>query len=364
MRYLLLAAILSLSANAPAHADKVDDYVTTEMSRQHIPGLSIVVLKNGKTVKMKGYGFANLELDTRASPETVFQIGSMSKQFIAAAILRLNQDGKVSLDDSVRKYLEDAPENWQPITVRHLLTHTSGLIREAPDFQTITRPDIEAIRATYSTPLSFKPGENFQYSNLGYSVLAEIITRTSQQPWPQYIQERIFAPLAMNATRTTTLSDLVPHRAGGYVWTGGKHQNSQSLPGPGVRPSGAFLSTVNDLAKWDAALYSDKVLSPQQRALMWTAVQLNDGSTRPYGFGWEVSKTGSHRRVHHAGTMLGFRSEISRYIDDGLTVVVLANLFQSSPEKIAAGVAAFYNTDLQPQRLAMSLYATELADKL
>lgn len=356
--YLLLTLAVCLGANAPTQADKIDDYVTGQMSKQHIPGLSIAVLKSGKVVKVKGYGFANLELDTRATPETVFEIGSMSKQFIAAGILRLNEEGKVGLEDSVRTYLEDAPESWQPITVRHLLTHTSGLVREPPGFQITAQPDMETIRATYSAPLSFKPGENFQYSNVGYSVLAEIITRASGKPWPQYMQERIFAPLGMTATRTTTLEELVPRRASGHVWVDGKYLNSQNVAG--VRPSGAFLSNVIDLAKWDAALYSDQVFSPQQRALMWTPVKLNDGSTKPYGFGWEVGKVGPHRLVHHAGTMFGFRSEISRYVDDGLTVIVLANVFQSLPEKVSAGVAAFYIPDLQPKRHAAKLSATAL----
>jgi CubicO group peptidase (beta-lactamase class C family) len=344
-----LAFLVGVAAVSSACADEVDDYVTAQMERQRIPGLSLAVLKDGKPVKVMGYGVANLELGTRAAPETVYQIGSVSKQFIAAGIVRLVAEGKVSFDDSIRKYLGDAPETWQGITIRHLLTHTSGLVRESPDLQLKTQSVMDAIRAGYATPLAFEPGEKLQYSNLGYFVLAEVISQAAQIPWPRYLQEHIFTPLGMSATRTTTVEELVPHRASGYHWMDtNNYQNAQIVPG--VRPSGAFLSSVLDLAKWDAALYSDEVFSPQQRELMWTPVKLNDGSEKPYGFGWEVGKAGKHRQVKHAGTMIGFRSQLLRFPDDRLTIVVLTNATQALPEKIASSVAAFYLPDLKPSQ--------------
>lgn len=352
---------LALLAAAVARADQVDDFIADKMGRQHIPGLSIAVLKNGRPVKVKGYGFANLELDTRATPETVYKIGSLSKQFIAAGIVLLNADGKLGLDDSIRKYLEDAPETWQPITVRHALTHTAGLVREAPGFSAMKlQSDVDTIRTAYATALVFQPGEKFQYSNLGYFALAEIITRTAGKPWPQYLQERLFAPLGMSATRTTTIEELIPHRASAYDydWADNAFHNSEIMLG--VRPSGAFISSVLDLAKWDAALYADRPFSAEQRALMWTPVKLNDGSEKPYGFGWVVEKVGKHRHVHHAGTLTSFRSQISRFVDDRLTVIVLTNCGQALPENIALRVAAFYIPDLMPKRKAMKLSAQVL----
>ncbi|MGC4071201.1 MAG: serine hydrolase [Nibricoccus sp.] len=343
---LVMASIIWVTAVGVAHADEVDDYITAQMDRQHIPGLSLAVVKDGQPVKVLGYGVADMELDVRATPETVYQIGSISKQFIAAGVLRLVEENKVGLDDSIRKYIEDAPETWQVITLRHLLTHTSGLVRETPDLQLKAQSVIDAIRSSYSKPLAFAPGEKWQYSNLGYFALAEVINRAAQKPWPQYLQEKIFAPLGMNATRTTTVEELVPHRAGGYHWMdSNRYQNAQVVSG--VRPSGAFLSSVVDLAKWDAALCSDNVFSPEQRALMWTPVKLNDGSEKPYGFGWEIGKAGGHRQVKHAGTMIGFRAQLVRFPDDRLTIVVLTNATQALPEKIAQGVAAFYLPDLK-----------------
>lgn len=353
---------LCVAAVSGACADRIDDYVAAQMSRQHIPGLSLAVLKDGKQVKMKGYGVANLELGSRATPESAYQIGSVSKQFLAAGIVLLSEEGKVGLDDSIKKYIGTAPETWQAITVRHLLTHTSGLVRETPGIQLKVQSEVDAIRDAYSIPLSFAPGEKWQYSNLGYFVLADVISRAAQVPWPQYLQERIFGPLAMSATRTTTADELIPYRASGYHWMDdNKYHNAPIVRG--VRPSGAFLSSVLDLAKWDAALYSDKVLSQQQRELMWAPVKLKDGSEKPYGFGWEIGKIGKHRQVKHAGTMLGFRSQVLRFPDDRLTVVVLTNATQASPEKVALGVAAFYIPDLkppQPDRSATKLSAEVL----
>lgn len=338
-------ALISLGAAASARADEIDDYVAAQMSRQHIPGLSLAVVQDGKPVKVAGYGQATREPVARATPETVYQIGSISKQFIAAGILRLNADGKVGLDDPIRQYLEDAPDSWQPITIRQLLNHTAGLVRETPGMQLKAQPDIDAIRAAYALPLAFAPGEKWQYSNLGYFVLAEVISRRAQMPWPQYVQTQVFTPLGMAATHTTAEA-AGPQVATGYNWMEtGDYQKTPVFPG--VRPSGAFASTVRDLAKWDAALYSDAVLSSAQRELMWTPAKLTDGSEKPYGFGWELAKIGKHRVAKHAGTMLGFRSQILRLPDDRLTIIILANATNAVPEKIAQGIATHYLPDLK-----------------
>lgn len=350
---LWLGLLLFLAANTKTFADQIDDFVFAQMAKQHVPAVSIAVMKNGKVVKAKGYGMANLELNVPATPETVYQIGSVSKQFIAAGVLLLVRDGKLALDDSVRKYISDAPESWQPITLRHLLTHTSGLPRDTADLQFKEHTDIEVIREAFGTPLLFRPGEKLSYSNVGYFALAEIIARVSAKPWPQFFDERIFKPLGMRATRTTTIEDLVAHRANGYQWVDGRFLNAPLIPG--LRPSGAFLSTVQDMARWDAALNSDVLLTAAERDLMWTPVKLNNGAAQSYGFGWEISRVGEHRQLHHAGTMFGFRAEYSRYADDGISVVALTNAFGATPEKIAGGIAALYIPGLQPKRHAVKM---------
>lgn len=356
---LWLGLALSTAAIGAMHADEVDDFVATQMAAQHIPGLSLAVLKGGQPLKVKSYGVANLELGTPVTPESVFMIGSLSKQFIAAGVVLLSREGRVGLEDSVRKFLPDAPDAWQPITVRHALTHTGGFPREAPGFDPVKpKSDADVIRTAYAVPLAFRPGEKFDYSNLGYFVLAEIIHRSTQKPWPQFLQERLFAPLGLNSTRTTTVEALVPHRVAGYEWRDGQYLNGEILIG--VRPSGAFLSSIQDLAKWEAALCANAPLTPPERELMWTPVKLNDGSEQPYGLGWRVDKMGRHRLVHHAGTIGGFRVHLARFVDDGLTVIVLTNSGLSLPEKITTGVAACYISDLLPKRKAAKLPAEDL----
>ena len=189
----------------------IDDYVKSQMQRQHIPAVSIAVIKDGSLIKAEGYGLADMEHGIPARPDTVFKIGSVSKQFIAAGIMLLVQDGKIAVDDKVSKHLEGTPSTWQEITLRHLLTHTSGLVREAPGFDPYkVQPDIDVIKTAYPLPLQFKPGDKYEYSNLGYFVLAEIIHRVSGKPWGDFLTERVFAPLGMTATRVTSVADIVP----------------------------------------------------------------------------------------------------------------------------------------------------------
>jgi CubicO group peptidase (beta-lactamase class C family) len=318
------------------------------MQRQRLPGVSVAVVKEGKVVKAEGYGLGNAELKIRATPETVYQIGSVSKQLIAAGIMLLVQDGKLSLDDKVSKYLAGTPETWQAITVHHLLTHTSGILNEPPGFDPFkTQNDADVVRTAYSAPLLFSPGEKWQYSNTGYFALADIIRAVSGEPWGAFLHKRLFQPLDMNSTRTTTAIEIVPNRADGYGWRDGTLHNAGVLLA--LRPSGAFLSTVLDLAKWDAALYSDRLFSAARRDQMWTPVTLNSGASYAYGFGWQIDDVTGHKRVHHSGTMPGFRATIQRYVDDKLTIIVLVNTDNADPGSIARGIAATYIPGLIPQ---------------
>ena len=343
------AFVLLLALAAGVQADKVDDYVRAQMERQHIPGLSLVVIKDQKIIKSEGYGLANVELNVPAKPDTVYKIGSVSKQFIAAGIMLLVQDGKVSLDDNISKFLEGAPDTWAPITVRHLLTHTSGLVREAPGFDPLKiQNDADVIKTAYSLPLRFTPGQKYEYCNVGYFTLAEIISKVSGKHWGDFLNERLFAPLQMNATRTTNMIELVQNRANGYVWRNGKLQNANIYFA--LRPSGAFLSTVLDLAKWDAALESGKILKQSTLEQMWTPVKLNDGKTHPYGFGWELEPIAGHKQVNHGGSLPGFRAQLARLVDDKLTVAVLTNGDNANAAAIASGVANFYIPGLIPER--------------
>jgi D-alanyl-D-alanine carboxypeptidase len=327
----------------PAHADKVDDLIRSEMSKQHIPGLSLAVVRDGEVIKAKGYGLANVELDVLAKPETVYKIASVSKQFIASGIMLLAADGMLNVEDKICNYLEGAPDTWKDITIRHLLTHTSGIPREAPGFDPYKlKPDADVIKTCYPLPLRFTPGEKWEYCNAGYFILGEIIHKVSGKPWAEFLNERVFGPAEMSSTRSTSSTDLVANRAAGYDWTGGTWKNAEQYIA--VRPSGAFLSTALDMAKWDAALYTDKVLKNSIRDQMWTPVLLNSGNTHPYGYGWSVDRVNGHKEIHHGGALPGFRSEFARFVDDKLTVVVLANCSSANADGIVKRVAEMFLT--------------------
>jgi D-alanyl-D-alanine carboxypeptidase len=334
--------VVWIAAAGVAHADATDDFIRAQMKAQNIPGLSLAVVKDGVVIKAAGYGVADRKTTTPATPETIYKIASVSKQFIASAIMLLAQEGRLGVDDPVRKFIADAPAAWTRITVRHLLTHTAGLVREPPAFNPFRADtDADLIKSAYGTPLVFTPGEKWQYSNLGYVMLAEIIARVSGQPWSQFMAERLFKPSGMAATRTTT-TDPIVNKARGYS------DNDKLIDAPdwpAVRAGGAFLSTVLDLAKWDAALRTSAILTEATRAQMWTATTLNDGKPYVYGFGWHTNRPGARRQVWHSGGLPGFKAQYHRYIDDGVTVIILMNLDDADDESIAHGVAGLYLPD-------------------
>lgn len=322
-------------------ADQVDEYIQAEMQRRNIPGLALAVVKEGKTIKAKGYGLANVELKAPVTPETVFKIGSVSKPIIAMGIMSLVEEGKISLDGKVSRHLDGTPDAWREITIRHLLSHTSGIVREAPGFDGAKpQADADVIKTAYPLPLRFAPGEKYEYCNVGYFSLAEIIRRVTGKPWGDFLSERIFKPLGMNATRTIVLDEIVPNRANAYSFQNGKLRNAEIYLA--LRPSGAFLSTILDLAKLEAALDSPGFLKPESRALMWTPFQLNDGANSVYGLGWALDEVKGHKRIRHGGNLNGFKSEFARFPNDRVTVIVLTNLNEAVPNEIAVGVAAFY----------------------
>jgi D-alanyl-D-alanine carboxypeptidase len=335
-----IAVVLVLAATVAVRADPTDDYIRAEMQRQHVPGLSLVVIKDGKIVKSAGYGLADVRLKTPATPETVFKIGSVSKQFIATGIMLLVQDGRLALDDPINKYLEGAPPAWQGITIRHVLTHTSGIVREAPGFNPAkVQSDLDVIKTAYPLPLRFAPGEKWEYCNVGYFALAEIIRKAAGRPWTEFLAERVFKPSGMTTTFPTDTKARVPNRAVGYT---GDENRRVADDWKALRPSGAFVSTVLDLAKWDAMLSTDKVLTEATRRQMWTPVTLNNGTSYHYGFGWELDSLDTHKQVHHGGSMPGFRSQFARFVDERVTLIVLMNAEDVDRDSIVRGIAELY----------------------
>src|ERR1043166_2655229 len=261
-----LPGFLAFALLAPftTRADDVDDHVKAEMSKQHIPGLSLAVVKNGHLEKSAAYGLANVELNVPVRTDTVFQIQSITKTFTSSAVMLLVEEGKIGLDDKITKHLDNLPESWKNISIRHLLSHTSGVKDFINEPTVDLRKDIQpedVIESLRPLPLNFQPGEKYSYSNTGYRLLAMIIHKVTGQSWGEFLKERILDPLGMNDTRVISLSAIITNRASGYLWENGELRNGRFIaPTILAYAGGGLRSTVLDLAKWDAALYTEKIL--------------------------------------------------------------------------------------------------------
>ncbi|HZS08833.1 MAG TPA: serine hydrolase domain-containing protein [Blastocatellia bacterium] len=341
------AALLLVSALAAARANGVDEFVQKQMEARHIPGVSVAVVQDGKVVLAKGYGMANVELSSPATENTVYQLASVTKQFTATAIMMLVEDGKISLDDKLTKILDGLPAAWDGVTVRHLLNHTSGIrsYTSVPDFFKTARKDYkkeEIIKLVTDAPMEFAPGEKWNYNNTGYFLLGMIIEKVSGKEYGAFLSERIFQPLGMTSTRVNDLTEVIKNRAQGYTWNNGRLRNGEYLSPTQPFSAGALVSTVLDLAKWDAALYTEKLLRRASLDQMWTPTKLNDGKTQDYGFGWGVDVYRTRKRLSHGGGIQGFSTFITRFVDDKLTVIVLVNQEGGAAAALANGIAEFY----------------------
>jgi CubicO group peptidase (beta-lactamase class C family) len=348
LRLLILAGVLA--SGSVGYADTVDERIAAEMTRRQIPGLALAVVREGRAVKVRGYGWANLELNASVTADTVFPLASVSKQFVAAGVLILAQDGRLDLDEKLSRYLQGTPDTWAEITLRQLLTHTSGLARDDPLGMQVVPTERALFQSVTPLKLDAPPGTKWAYSNLGYNLLSLVVQDVSEEPWDGFLTRRIFAPLGMTATRRFSLSALIPNRAAGYVRVQGGLRN-----GPAAArdlAAGGLVTTAADLARWAAALDSDTPLTPASRAQMWAPGRLKDGrpararASGSYGFGWMVTEVAGYRLFAHGGSRPGYTAFLARYPDDHLTVALLANLSGAEPASLAARVAAVYIPEL------------------
>jgi CubicO group peptidase (beta-lactamase class C family) len=343
----LIAGILFLAAGFAVQAQSVDEIVVKQMAQRHVPGVSIAVVRDGKVVTAKGYGLANVELEAPATADTVYQLASVTKQFTATAILLLVQDGKLSLDDKASARLSNLPAAWANVTVRQLLSHTSGVpnYTAVPGFDKHVRADMtndEVLKLVADAPLDFPSGSKFNYSNTGYYLLGMLIEKVSGKTYGEFISARIFQPLGMTASRFNDIHAVVKQRAAGYGWEDGGLRNADFVSPTQPFSAGALISTITDMIKWDAAMNQAKVLPQPILDSMWTATKLTDGSMSKYGFGWGVSEKKGHRMLEHSGGINGFSTDILRLPDDKLTVIVLTNSDSGQAPKIAKAIAATY----------------------
>jgi CubicO group peptidase (beta-lactamase class C family) len=341
LKLLIILLLNSAIVNAQKQ-DEIDRFILKQVNDQKITGLSIGVIQKGKIIKARGYGYANLEHKVPATENTVFKLASVSKQIIATAIMELVQKGKLKLTDTVTKYFKGAPATWNNITIRNLLNHTSGLERESPAFKSMEeQPDSVLIQASYGDALIFSPGSKWQYCNLGYFMLADIIRQVSGKPFPQYMKDEIFIKYGLDHTQTTTIENLVPARADGYVLAG--HDSLMNAEDYiALRPSGAFISTVIDLMKWEMLIQQNKIMSKENWQLMWNDVVKTDSANPKsdyYGYGWFRTMYKNRELVYHGGALPGFRSIYYRFPSDGTAIIILTNSNHSNTPIIAQGVA-------------------------
>jgi D-alanyl-D-alanine carboxypeptidase len=328
---------------------KVDTYIKQQMRRYQIPGLSIAVVKKGRVLKLKGYGVASVEFDVPADTNTVYQLFSVSKIFAGVAVMKLVEDGRLSLDTPVTDILPGLPREWRAIQIYHLLTHTSGLPEMSANPRFACLPEDKKKRVTSEEeiaflselPLRFQPGAKWAYHQSGYQLLGFIVQRLTKKSYAAFLQERMFAPIGMTATsfggteagvikrRSPTSYSRETGQLTGWVYP----FTARDYPAAGLNSSAA------DLAKFLVALDADKILKNENREEMWTPVELNNGTEKPYSLGWTVDEHNGRKVVGHEG---GGAIWVAHFPDEHLSVVVLCNLNGARADEIQYGIADFY----------------------
>ncbi|MEK6301591.1 MAG: serine hydrolase [Acidobacteriota bacterium] len=337
---IALLLLLVTSTAAQDLTPKFDEYLNALINQGRFTG-SVLVALDGKVVFSKGYGLANIEFDAPNTPETKFRLGSVTKQFTAAAILLLQERGKLSVQDPICKYVDNCPSAWSDVTIHHLLSHTAGV----PNFTSffdyvpkmmmpVTAPDM--IARFKDKPLDFKPGEKWNYSNSGYFLLGYVVEKAAGESYETFLQKNVFDPLKMTSTGYDHHDTILKKRATGYSLAKEKTVNSKFIDMTQPFAAGALYSTVGDLFLWNEALYSGKLLSPKSGEAMMTPVKNN------YGYGLGVDTKFNHKMISHGGGINGFSTSLARFPDQKVTIVVLRNADYGAPGpgKISQDLAA------------------------
>ena len=341
---LLCACLLAPGVAARAQEDllpKFEEYAQAAAKAERFSG-AILVARDGKVLVSKGYGMADVENDVPNTPETRFRLASVTKQFTAAAVLLLQERGRLSVQDSVCKHVAPCPEAWRPVTIHHLLSHTAGVpnftnFNEFPDYMKTKREPttVEALIGRFrDRPLDFKPGEKWNYSNSGYVLLGHVIEKVSGKSYESFMRENIFEPLKMTSTGYDHTDEILKRRARGYALRGDKVVNAPYIDMTIPFAAGGLYSTVGDLFLWDQALYGEKLLKKSSLDAMFTAVRDD------YGYGYRVNKLFNRRHATHGGGIEGFSTSINRFPDDRVTVIVLSNSEAGRSGRVAQDLAA------------------------
>jgi CubicO group peptidase (beta-lactamase class C family) len=353
----LFTGASALTQEAAPITSKFDEYLSAA-AKQGFTG-SALVAKDGKVVFSKGYGMANAEWDIPNTPQTKFRLGSITKQFTAAAILLLQERGKLSVQDPISKFFDNCPESWKEITIHHLLTHTGGIpnFTSFPDYRKTMMISVtmESLVSRFKDkPLDFKPGERMSYSNSGYIALGHIIEKAAGEPYESFLQKNIFDPLKMSNSGYDRHDTVLKNRATGYSSRSGKRVNSEYLDMTIPHAAGALYSTVEDLFAWNEALFSDKLLSAKSREAMMTVDKNN------YAYGLVVSQQHNRKMVSHGGGINGFNTVLARFPDEKVTVVALRNADygMQNPGRVSQDLAAILfgeKYELPRERVAIKI---------
>ena len=358
-----LALLLTLSlgrvaaqTTAPATSAAFDKVLKDSFAADK-PGASVIVVKDGRTVFRKALGMADMELGVPLQPDMVFRLGSITKQFTAVSILMLAEEGKLSLQDRIEKFLPGYPTQGYAITVEHLLTHTSGIqsYTDIPGWMTskILAPMTvtELVDGFKKEPMQFAPGEKWAYNNSAFVLLGAIIEKVSGQTYEAFVKERIFEPLGMTSSYYGSTEPVIPKRVPGYTMDGGKVRNAGYLSMTQPYSAGSLSSSVDDLARWDAALYTEKILKKALLEKAWSSYVLKSGEATKYGYGWALSKLRGRRSIEHGGGIFGFSTYALRLPDERIYVAVLANSDSpmTAPGYVAKKLAAIAAGDPFPE---------------
>ncbi len=349
---MTLAAALPVAAQAAAPASSQDlaayaDQIFSAAYPADQPGAAVLVVKDGQTVLRKGYGLANVELGVPVSPDMVFEIGSVTKQFTAAAILLLQERGQLRVEDDITKYLTDYPTHGEKVTVEHLLNHTSGIpsYTGMPEWLPRVREDmtLDTLIALFKDkPFDFKPGAEWRYNNSGYILLGAIIEKVSGKSYEQFVEEELFAKAGMKASRYGHQEEVVPRRATGYSRDASGLRNAKYLSMTQPYAAGSLMSTVDDLVAWGRALSSGAVVSKASLDRMTVPAKLPSGLSTQYAYGLGIGEHAGRRILQHGGGIFGFVSYLAGAPETGLYVAILSNTdsAETGPEELGMKILA------------------------
>lgn len=347
LRHLLAALLLTGLAASIAAAEPVDDYIAAALARDANPGLGLTIVRDGQLLRAQGYGLANLEHQVPVHPDTLFKTGAVGMQLTAVAVMLLVEDGKLRLDDSIRHHLPEVPKSWQPITIRQLLNHSSGLPATPNGDFRADYTEAELLGIIAKQDLNFAAGSRWRFSYADYIVLGFLVKRVSGLYYADFLRQRVFTPLGMRTARAISDLDVIPHRAAGYETREGQLHNAEwiSATANSTADGSLYLSPL-DYAAWAMGMDGRRVLTAESWAQIAAPARLANGCTHPYGFGWYQRGEGEKQAWWHSGSWQGFQTHVVRYPERKLTVAIFANSDRADAATLARHVAGLVEPGL------------------